>query len=130
MLVAMNNNKTEKRKIGDRGEAIAAEHLKAKGYEIIARNFRCKAGELDIVARLGDVLCFAEVKTRRPAGGYAYGRPCEAVDWKKQRRLLTAAGVFVRLNPRLAGLQPRMDVIEVELMGQAAKVTHIESAFS
>ena len=80
----MEDKRTEKRKTGDRGEAIAAAHLEAKGYRVIARNFRCKAGEIDIIARHGDVLCFAEVKTRRPG---RFGRPCEAVDWKKQRRL-------------------------------------------
>ena len=125
--MAMTDNRTEKRKTGDRGEAIAAAHLEAKGYRVIARNFSCKAGELDIVALRGGVLCFAEVKTRRPGG---FGRPCEAVDWKKQRRLINTAQLFIKMNPKLRGLQPRMDIIEVELVGGAAKVTHIENAFS
>lgn len=122
-------NKTEKRKFGDRGEELAASHLEAKGYTVIARNFSCRAGELDIVAVKDGLLCFAEVKTRS-FSSHAFGRPCEAVDWKKQRRLLTTAGVFLKLNPQLRCLQPRMDIIEVELIGSAARVNHIESAFS
>ncbi len=123
----MEDKRTEKRKTGDRGEDIAAAHLEAKGYRVIARNFRCKAGEIDIIAMRGDVLCFAEVKTRKPG---RFGRPCEAVDWKKQRRLINTAQLFIKLAPRLKRLSPRMDVIEVELIGDAARVTHIENAFS
>ena len=126
-LQVMIDNRTEKRKTGDRGEAIAAAHLEAKGYRVIARNFRCKAGEIDIIARHGDVLCFAEVKTRRPG---RFGRPCEAVDWKKQRRLISTAQLFMKLNPQLRGLSLRMDVIEVELLDGADKVTHLVNAFS
>ena len=123
----MNGNKTEKRNIGDAGEELAAEYLSEKGYEIVCRNFACKAGETDIIAVNGETIVFAEVKTRKST---AFGLACEAVDRKKQRRLLICAGVFLKLNPCYRGLSVRMDIIEVYKNGRMSRLNHIENAFS
>ncbi|HYX97629.1 MAG TPA: YraN family protein, partial [Geodermatophilus sp.] len=72
--------------LGARGERIAAAHLTDSGLRVLDRNWRCREGELDIVARDGDTLVFCEVKTRRAVG---FGHPVEAVGHAKQRRLRT-----------------------------------------
>ena len=69
---------------GRQGEDRAARHLSAQGYDILDRNWRCAAGELDIVAAHGGDLVVVEVKTRRTEG---YGHPFEAVDAAKRDRL-------------------------------------------
>ena len=72
--------------LGFHGERIAAAYLSSSGLRLLDRNWRCREGELDIVARDGDALVFCEVKTRR---GVGYGHPVEAVTHTKQRRLRT-----------------------------------------
>ncbi|MGB6837955.1 MAG: YraN family protein, partial [Dehalococcoidia bacterium] len=57
-----------RRRLGDFGERVAAAHLEAKGYRILARNYRCREGEIDLVAQQGDVLVFVEVRARRGEG--------------------------------------------------------------
>lgn len=76
-------------RLGADGEDAAARWYAAAGYEILARNWRCRDGELDVVAARGPVLVFCEVKTRR---GDAFGGPAEAVTAAKQRRLRRLAG--------------------------------------
>lgn len=71
-------------KLGARGEALAVVHLVAAGMEVVDRNWRNRHGELDIVARDGDVLVFVEVKTR---SGIGYGTPAESVTYTKQTRI-------------------------------------------
>lgn len=77
---------------GRAGEERAATHLRAAGYEILDRNWRCKQGELDIVAGIGQVLVFVEVKTRRTV---EFGHPFEAVDARKRARLWRVANAWV-----------------------------------
>ena len=125
-IQVMNGNKTEKRQIGDAGEEIAAGYLTEHGYQIIARNFSCKAGETDIIAQKGNVIVFAEVKTRKST---LFGLACEAVDAKKQRRLLICAQLFLKMNPRFRYCSPRMDIIEVYRNNGFCRVNHIENAF-
>ena len=60
------------REAGDRGEAMAAEYLRENGYEILASQFRCRFGEIDLIARRGDILCFVEVKLRYHCQAAAY----------------------------------------------------------
>ena len=100
------------------GEDSATEYLIRNGYKIIERNFRCRLGEIDIIARRGDVLIFAEVKTRL---GDLFGRPAEAVNKEKQEHIRRVAQLFMRIND-LHPLKVRFDVIEVT-------VNHIENAF-
>ena len=67
-----------RRQIGTEEEALAAEFLEGRGYRIVERNFRCRLGEIDLIARDGSVLVFIEVKYRKTG---AYGDPAEAVDY-------------------------------------------------
>lgn len=114
-------NSNSKVRLGRAGEELAAELLSARGYAIMERNYRCSAGEIDIVAANGADIVFAEVKTR---AGNTYGRPCEAVDAAKQRRIREAAIYYLREKSggRTLYSRLRFDVIEIA-------VDHIADAF-
>ena len=110
---------------GQSGERTAELYLLQRGYKILARNFRCRFGELDIVAAKDGFLVFAEVKTRRP-GALVSGE--ESVDGRKQHRLTATACFYLRRYP--SELQPRFDVIVVEADDGAYQIkNHIENAF-
>ena len=85
----------EKQQFGRAGEAFAAEVLQISGYEILARNYRCKDGELDIVAKRDREVFFIEVKTRRDD---TFGRPCEAVDRTKMKHMRKAPAACLSEN--------------------------------
>lgn len=112
--------------LGRWGEQLAAEHLSADGLEVLARNWRCDLGELDLVAREPDgTVVFVEVKTR---AGTGFGLPAEAVGWAKARKLRTLACRWLMDNPGAPEL--RFDVIGiVRRRGEAPEVTHLRSAF-
>lgn len=96
---------------GRAGEQRAEEHLRAAGYEILDRNWRCAIGEIDIVAARPDTLVVVEVKTRRSE---RFGHPFEAVDARKRARLWRLAGAWTRAHPNLSRGRPvRLDVIGV-----------------
>jgi len=116
-----------RRGLGAFGERVAAAHLEAKGYRIRARNFRCREGEIDIVAEDGDCLVFVEVRTRR---GDAFGSPAESVTAAKERRLLTVAKAYLQQHNDVPPNQ-RIDVVAVELSrGRLLAVQHIEGAIA
>ncbi len=96
------------RLLGSWGEAQAAEYLRCRGFRILAMNFRCRLGELDIVAEDRRYLVFVEVKLRKN-GHFAEAR--EFVTRAKQERLLAAAQIWLGQNPSTK--QPRFDVIEI-----------------
>ena len=102
------------RRLGQRGERLAARLLEELGLEILARNYRARRGEIDLVARDEETLCFVEVKTRRRAGR---GRPGEAVGPGKQRALVRAAQQYLRELGRPPVVY-RYDVIELILAGR------------
>ena len=110
------------------GEALAAEFLRRKGYRIIASGWRCRFGELDLVAEGGEFLCFIEVKLR---GSECFGTGAEQVDRRKQERLRTTAELYLQQHP--SPLQPRFDVVEILApQGMATKrpgIRQIENAF-
>lgn len=114
--------------MGAWGEAQAAEYLKKKRYKIVATGYRCRFGEIDIIAEDNQHLLFVEVKLRKSD---AFARAREFVDGYKQERLRTTASMF--LSAYLTTLQPRFDVIEVYApMGTQTKkplIYHIEDAF-
>ena len=110
---------------GARGEQIAASYLQSKKYTILHRNFRCRYGEIDIIARRKNVLVFVEVKTRRSR---AFGSPQEAVSLKKQRAISSVALAFLQQN-RLSEQAARFDVIAVHLDNNCPQIEHIENAF-
>jgi putative endonuclease len=114
--------------IGNLGEEIAANFLTARGYRILKRNFCCKGGEVDIIARDPDdrSLLFIEVKTRR---GLTYGVPQLAVTPFKQRQISKAALTWLSMN-RLHDANARFDVIAILLHTDAAHgIEHIKNAF-
>lgn len=94
------------RLLGERGEREAAGFLRRKGYRVLARRYRTRRGEIDLIARDGDTLVFVEVKTRR------VGAPAEAVTLQKQRRLARAAYEFAR-EQRVLGQRARFDVVAI-----------------
>lgn len=118
--------KLTNKEIGALGEKFAADYLKRQKYKILDRNYKCRHGEIDIIACDGNEIVFVEVKTRS-SDPYLPGM--YAVDRKKQEHLLRAASVY--LSATDLRLQPRMDVIEVELddRAQPSKINHIKSAF-
>ena len=115
--------------LGAAGEALAAAHLARRGYRIIARNVRPGGVEIDIVARRGPLVVFAEVKTRRSR---SLGPPEAAVDARKQARLIRGAAAWLRERPGVAR-RVRFDVIVCEPAaggrGDEWRVRHIEGAF-
>lgn len=105
----------DKRRLGEIVENMAAQLLESKGYEILQRNFRCKAGEIDIIALREGELCFVEVKTRQ---GFDFGRPCEAVTREKMRHIRSAARAYV--EERIAAGDPprRLDFQVIEIVAE------------
>jgi putative endonuclease len=97
-------------RFGLAGEALAADILRRSGYRILARNYRTKVGEIDIVARDGETLVFVEVKSRRDGG--LYGHPKYAVNRAKQRKLSKAALWYLKETGQL-GRRARFDVVAI-----------------
>ena len=114
-------------RLGTRGERIAAAYLTDVGLRVLDRNWRCREGELDLVARDGDALVFCEVKTRR---GIGFGHPVEAVTRAKQLRLRTLAQRWLAAHDEHAR-DLRFDVVGVLVRGPGpAVVTHLRGAFT
>lgn len=119
----MQNDKDE---LGRRGEQLVAEHLRAAGYRVVDRNWRCPAGELDLIALDGDVLVVVEVKTR---SSRAWGDPLEAVDRRKLTRLCVLAGRWRRAHPAVRTRRTRIDLVGVLLAAGAEPVVdHLKGA--
>ena len=113
----------DRKSLGDRCEALAAEHLLRQGYRVRQRNFRCKLGEVDLICGDGPTLVFVEVKARRST---RFGDGAEAVDRRKQARLMAIAQLYMAHEPD----RPcRFDVVAVTLRGGAAAVEHLVGAF-
>lgn len=111
--------------LGRSGEDIAARTYERDGYRIVARNFRCRQGEIDVIAARGRTLVFCEVKTRSTD---FFGDPSEAVTPVKQARLHRLAAVWLSQNPA-PGMGLRFDVVSVIADRGGARVTRLEDAF-
>ncbi|MEJ2192483.1 MAG: YraN family protein [Nitrospirota bacterium] len=113
------------RSLGDKGEGLAGAFLEKKGYRLLARNWRGPSGEVDLIARDGEVVVFVEVKTRRAR---RFGDALEAVDTRKQEKIRqTALSYLSRLRP-----EPpvRFDVVTVFLERDGSpRVEHLPGAF-
>jgi putative endonuclease len=114
-----------RRETGRRGEDAAAEFVARLGWRVVARNFRCRSGEIDLVAMDGDTIVFVEVRTRT---GDGRGTPLESVDGRKQaqvgrvaRYFLAARGWFDR--------SARFDVVGIRLDADPPSIEHVRSAF-
>ena len=117
---------TSAKAAGDRGEDLVARYLQKAGYTLLDRQWRCRFGELDLVARSREgIVCFVEVKLRGPK---SMGLPREAVDARKQNRLILAAQQYLQHSPyRDAAI--RFDVVEVTPAARGWQVHCIPGAF-
>ena len=125
------SEKTAKRRTGDMGEDIAAEHLKTLGYEIIDRNVQLSHKEIDIVAQNDEYTLIVEVKTisrSKKEADLAGVRPSDNIDRAKMQNLIYAANRWNTKN--YSGRQLRIDVIEVYLGDIPAMVVHTENAIN
>lgn len=118
----------QNRLLGKWGEALVAEDLRRRGWNILAAGYRCRMGEIDLIASDGKFLTFTEVKLRKNA---AYGTAAEAVDVRKRERLRATAQLYLARHP--SELQPRFDVAEVYAPQGAEtlspRIHYIENAF-
>lgn len=111
---------------GRSGEEIACRHLRSEGYVILERNFRCRSGEVDIVARQGDATVFVEVKERH---GESHGVGQEAVTFGKRRRVIRAARLYAS-SRGLSETPMRFDVVSIDWTGgPGPRIRHDEGAF-
>lgn len=125
-MVSEPNHKTGNKTLGEMGELIAVTFLQGLKYAIIERNYRCKCGEIDIIARDGRTLVFVEVKTRRTV---AFGVPQLAVTPFKQRQVSKAALTWLA-QKKLHNANARFDVVAI-IQGQhgGPDIDHIKNAF-
>ena len=112
------------KKQGHNYEQRAADYLKSQGFQILAQNFFCKGGELDLVAQKAQRLVFIEVKYRKSRN---YGDPSEYVSADKQQKLQRCAQVFLQKNPNYNSLEMRFDVMT--FCGEETQPQWIENAF-
>lgn len=103
-----NGMSTVQNRVGDGGEALVCDHLRQQGWQIVAQQWRCRWGELDVVARQGATLVFVEVKTRGQRSWDESGRM--AITHRKQQKLIRTAMAFLGHFPTLADLDCRFDV--------------------
>ncbi len=116
--------KTEGQEFGETSETVAARHLRKNGYKIVKRNYRTKAGEIDIIAMDGDTIVFVEVKARRTSGY----NPKEAVTPNKQRRISIAALYYLKAN-RLLNAKARFDVVAIGSKNVPGGIEIVKNAF-
>ena len=114
-----------RRWLGQQGEDVAARFLRRQRYAILARNYRCPLGEVDLVALEKSVVVFVEVKTRRDD---AFGTPAEAVDRRKRRQLQRVAEYYLGSH-RLEERDARFDVVEVHWGHNGPRCSLIRDAF-
>ncbi len=111
--------------LGKLGEDLAVGELERRGYAILARRYRRRGGELDIVARDGETLVFVEVKTRE---GDAFGDGHEAVTALKRRRM-TQIAIDYMMRHRLTGVPCRFDVVSIRVDGGRPSIELVQNAF-
>lgn len=115
---------SDKIKTGNRGENLAADYLEKKGFEIVARNYRFKRCEIDLIARRDNWTIFVEVKTR---SSLSYGQPEEFVSGQQVRRIFEAAEEFIFSTDWQGHI--RFDIVSVKL-GKVPEVVHFEDAIN
>ncbi|MDU2066065.1 MAG: YraN family protein [Sporomusaceae bacterium] len=112
--------------LGKEGEAAACSFLLRQGYQILARNYRRKCGEIDIIAQKQNSIVFVEVKSRHSE---KFGKPCEAVNWRKQKKIMQTACLYLQ-SKGLLDVSLRFDIIEVYfLYEKIVKIQHLPDAF-
>lgn len=110
MVRNMAKGRENRRRTGSKGEDAAVEFLKKNGYSIVARNFRFgRMGEIDIIAKEKEYICFIEVKSR---SGLMYGHPSESVNSKKRENIIKLALIYLKQH-HMVDSNIRFDVIEI-----------------
>lgn len=106
---AATNERRRRHRRGHLAERLCVWHLRLRGYRILAVRFRRAVGEIDIIARRGQVIAYIEVKARAD-----FGLAAESVSWRQRQRVRRAAGAFLSANPALARCGQRFDVMLVK----------------
>lgn len=112
----------QRHELGKVGENLAVEYLKKQNYQLLERNFRCKRGEIDIIAKDKQELIFIEVKTRT---NKKYGKPADAVTTRKKKHIYKAAEYYLAIHKKLYEYV-RIDVIEVYEYKNIYYIHHIK----
>ena len=121
------NERISTQQRGDAAEALARRHLEQQGLRLLAQNWRCRLGELDLVMLDADTVVFVEVRYRRHS---AWGGAAESVDARKREKLSRAAQHFLQQEARWAKYPCRFDVIAITADSQApAQLDWIQNAF-
>jgi putative endonuclease len=115
---------SDKIQIGKQGEDLAADFLQRKGFTVVARNYRHRHAEIDLIVQKEDWLIFVEVKTRSSS---AFGEPESFVDWKKGRKIMEGAEEYIFSTDWHGHI--RFDIISVKL-GNPPEVVHFEDAIN
>jgi putative endonuclease len=116
--------------LGRFGEELTCRYLTHYGFEILERNFRIRGGEIDIIAKHGELIVFVEVKTRHKTVESKYGTALEAVDKRKTERIIKTAQVWLYRNSSYAEFDCRFDVSEIQVAnGEKPKIKYLKSAF-
>ena len=113
------------RAVGKAGEEAAVQYLLQSGYRILERNYRCRFGEIDLIARDGRTLAFIEVKTRRSR---RFGPAASAVTFEKQRHLIRASQTYLRQRGKADDLC-RFDVVTIDLNAHGVSIELIKDPF-
>ena len=109
------------------GESLACRHLEGSGFVILARNYRCRSGEVDVIARHGEVTVFVEVKERH---GASHGAGCDSVTFGKRRRIVRAARLYAASH-RLDETPLRFDVVSIDWTDAVRPtIRHDQGAFN
>jgi putative endonuclease len=112
--------------LGFKGEDLAIQYLKKKGFKVIERNYHCPWGEIDLIAREKDTLVFVEIKARTSS---EYGLPHEAVDRFKQKKIIHAARIYLAERHLNEEITTRFDVVAIHLTPSGPAIELIRDAF-
>ena len=119
-----------RRELGELGESLSREMYEEKGFRVVAKNYRCKIGEIDLICKKDKLLVFCEVKCRQ---SLMFGIPAEAVDAKKIRHIRRVASWYLSQKMNIYRLyndfDMRFDVVEVVFVKDEYEINHIENAF-
>jgi putative endonuclease len=120
--------KDDRKLLGKYGEELAESFLREQGYGIVERNWRCRTGELDIIAEFEGTLVFVEVRTRRPSGSFGIAK--ESIDYRKQLKVRETIQFYLHRYKK-HDQRVRIDVITVELSADGADphIEHMQGAF-
>lgn len=114
-----------RKRLGAWGEKVAATHLESQGFTIVARNWRCRQGEVDLIVRGGDVYRFVEVKTRR---GRQMGPPEVALTPAKTKKLMQIAQIYLAEHDLDVDWQIDLVAVELDKTGKLLRCEHIANA--